>query len=130
MAGKDEKTQESKNDQKPVDFDNSESRMTFLKGELNDMLDGINNIYGQDLMEELLKRLEKTIEGFNDEVSGLIGKLKNGKLFDEDEPEDESAELADDEAAEGDEPEEKTFEQQEEEDSDIIARMRKRISHD
>ena len=133
MPAKDEKPQDAKSAQKPVDLDNSESRMDFLKGELNDMLDGINNVYGQDLMEELLKRLEITIEDFNDEVSGLIGKLKSGKIFEEEEPE-ESTETPDsdgDEDSEGDDAApEKSFEEQEEEDQDIIARMRKRITHD
>ena len=128
MPVKDEKPQESTSVEEPVDLDNSESRMTFLKGELNDMLDGINTIYGQDLMDELLKRLEKTIENFNGEVSGLIGKLKAGKIFEEDEEEEEEDEPAKD--PENDEEPAKSFEDQEEEDSDIIARMRKRITHD
>jgi len=127
MPVKDEKPQESTSVEEPVDLDNSESRMTFLKGELNDMLDGINTIYGQDLMDELLKRLEKTIENFNGEVSGLIGKLKAGKIFEEDEEEEEDEPAKD---PENDEEPAKSFEDQEEEDSDIIARMRKRITHD
>ncbi len=115
-----------------VDFDDSESRMNFLKTQLNDLLDGINNVYGQDLMEELLKRLEKTVEDYNIEVSGLIGKLKEGKIFEEDEP---TAEPASPKAKDDDQPEDendpgKTFEEQEAEDSDIIARMRARKSHD
>jgi hypothetical protein len=106
--------------------------MTFLKGQLNDMLDGINSIYGQDLMDELLKRLEKTVEDFNGEVSGLIGKLTAGKIFEEDTPEEssEKSDSSEDEVLEGDEDPEKSFEDQEEEDQDIIARMRKRITHD
>ncbi|MBT3254391.1 MAG: hypothetical protein HN995_11765 [Candidatus Marinimicrobia bacterium] len=132
MPGKDEKPQEAKSVEEPVDFDNSESRMTFLKGQLNDMLDGINSIYGQDLMDELLKRLEKTVEDFNGEVSGLIGKLTAGKIFEEDTPEEssEKSDSSEDEVLEGDEDPEKSFEDQEEEDQDIIARMRKRITHD
>ncbi len=132
MPGKDEKAKDSKSVEVPVDFDNSESRMTFLKGQLNDMLDGINNVYGQDLMDELLERLEKTVEDFNGEVSGLIGKLKAGKIFEEDAPEEkeEASESSEEDTPDGDEANEKTFEQQEEEDSDIIARMRKRITHD
>ncbi|MBC8376450.1 MAG: hypothetical protein H8E26_10425 [FCB group bacterium] len=132
MPGKDEKPQEPKSVEEPVDFDNSESRMTFLKGQLNDMLDGINNIYGQDLMDELLKRLEKTVEDFNGEVSGLIGKLTAGKIFEEDAPEEstEKSDSAEEDVPEGDEEPEKSFEDQEEEDQDIIARMRKRITHD
>lgn len=130
MPAKDEKPQESTKVEEPVDFDNSESRMTFLKGQLNDMLDGINSVYGQDLMDELLKRLEKTIEDFNGEVSGLIGKLKAGKLFEEESEVEDEEVPSESEEAESDEPHEKSFEEQEEEDSDIIARMRKRISHD
>jgi len=132
MPEKDEKSQESTSVEEPVDFDNSESRMTFLKSQLNDMLDGINNVYGQDLMDELLQRLEKTIEDFNGEVSGLIGKLKAGKIFEEDESDENSSssESDEDEAPEGSEEHEKSFEEQEEEDSDIIARMRRRITHD
>jgi len=132
MPEKASKPKESTSVQEPVDFDSSESRMSFLKGQMNDMLDGINDIYGQDLMDELLTRLERTVEDFNAEVNGLIGKLKAGKIFEEETPE-ESPDSADadadnDPAAEGDN--EKSFEDQEEEDSDIIARMRKRISHD
>ena len=132
MPGKNEKPQEPKSVEEPVDFDNSESRMTFLKGQLNDMLDGINNVYGQDLMDELLERLEKTVEDFNSEVSGLIGKLKSGKIFEEDDPVEmeEASESTNEDDPEGDEPDGKSFEAQEEEDSDIIARMRKRITHD
>ena len=132
MPGKDEKPQESKSVEEPVDFDNSESRMTFLKGQLNDMLDGINNVYGQDLMDELLKRLEKTVEDFNGEVSGLIGKLKAGKIFEEEAPVEstEKSDSPEDDVPEDDEEPEKSFEELEEEDQDIIARMRKRITHD
>ena len=132
MPGKDEKPQDSKSVEEPVDFDNSESRLNFLKGQLNGMLAGINNVYGQDLMDELLKRLEKTVEDFNSEVSGLIGKLKSGKIFEEDAPAEsnEDAESTEEDGPEGDKPHEKSFEDQEEEDSDIIARMRKRITHD
>ena len=132
MPKKDEKPQESTSVQEPVDFDDSESRMTFLKSQLNDMLDGINSIYGQDLMDELLTRLEKTVEDFNGEVSGLIGKLKAGKIYEEEAPEESisSSDSDKDEGVEGEAEPEKSFEEQEEEDSDIIARMRKRITHD
>ncbi|MCF7825160.1 MAG: hypothetical protein K9M55_00940 [Candidatus Marinimicrobia bacterium] len=132
MPEKDEKPEESTTVEEPVDFDNSESRMNFLKGQLNDMLDSINNVYGQDLMDELLKRLEKTVEDFNGEVSGLIGKLKLGKIFEEDDPVESAANSTSsaEDALDSDHEEEKSFEEQEEEDSDIVARMRKRITHD
>jgi hypothetical protein len=119
--------------QESVDLDNSDSRMTFLKSQLNDLLDGINSSYGQELMEELLIRLEKTIEDYNVEVSKLMGKLKSGKIFEEDTPDEDSGfgdhSLEDDFAAE-DEASESNFDDQEAEDADIIARMRKRINHD
>ncbi len=126
-----EEVQETTEVEAPVDFDNSESRMNFLKGQLNDLLDGINNVYGQDLMDELLKRLEKTVEDFNVEVSGLISKLKDGKIFDEEEPEIENLDAPDEDATDDpDQDPEKSFEDQEQEDADIIARMRARITHD
>ena len=112
-----------------VDFDSSESRMKFLKTQLNELLDGINNVYGQDLMEELLKRLEKTVEDYNTEVSGLIGKLKAGKIFTDNEHVDDVEPQTSDATDETDDPE-KNYEDQEAEDSDIIARMRARASHD
>lgn len=119
--------------QESVDLDNSDSRMTFLKSQLNDLLDGINSSYGQELMEELLIRLEKTIEDYNVEVSKLMGKLKSGKIFEEDTPDEDSGfgdhSLEDDFSAE-DEASESNFDDQEAEDADIIARMRKRINHD
>ncbi len=132
MPEKDEKPKESTSVQEPVDFDNSESRMNFLKDQLNDMLDGINNVYGQDLMDELLKRLEKTVEDFNGEVSGLIGRLKAGKIFEENTAEEDSvgSEMDEVDSAEDDEGNEKSFDEQEQEDSDIIARMRKRGKSD
>lgn len=126
--------QETTEVQESVDLDNSDSRMTFLKSQLNDLLDGINNAYGQELMEELLKRLEKTVEDYNDEVSRLMGKLKSGKIFEEPGEADHQglpvdAALNDDDESSAAEPE-SSFDDQEAEDADIIARMRKRITHD
>ena len=120
--------------QESVDLDNSDSRMTFLKSQLNDLLDGINSAYGQELMEELLKRLEKTVEDYNDEVSKLMGKLKSGKIFEEEPSTDTEdmfgdRDLNDEYETSAGEPE-SSFDDQEAEDADIIARMRKRITHD
>ncbi len=125
--------QENTANEETVDFDNPESRMNFLKTQLNDLLDGINNVYGQDLMEELLRRLEKTVEDYDTEVSGLIGKLKAGKIFEEDDSSTETAPglpLDDDEDKHDDEDPSKSFEDQEAEDLDVIARMRARTTHD
>lgn len=134
MPDKKEELQEPVEVQETVDFDNSESRMKFLKSQLNDLLDGINNVYGQDLMEELLKRLEKTVEEFNTEVSSLITRLKDGKILDVEEIPEESTDEVAEATEEGEEGEdgdpEKSFEQQEADDSDIIARMRARVTKD
>ncbi|MEA3287597.1 MAG: hypothetical protein U9Q77_09525 [Candidatus Marinimicrobia bacterium] len=124
-----EEAVETEETEEAVDFDDSESRMKFLKSQLNDLLDGINNVYGQDLMEELLKRLEKTVEDYNTEVSGLISKLKDGKIFDEDEPVVDVQSKVESENGDA-EASGKTFDEQEAEDSDIIARMRARASSD
>ena len=121
MPDKNEEIQETEETPEPVDFNSSESRMTFLKSQLNDLLDGINNVYGQDLMEELLKRLEKTVEDFNEEVSGLMSRLKEGKILESDEPEAEDP-TEESEVEDG----EKDLEEQEAEDMDIIARMKAR----
>ena len=119
---------ETQEGQPAVDFDDSESRMTFLKSQLNDLLDGINDTYGQELMEELLKRLEKTVEDYNEEVSRLMGKLKSGKIFQSDaaaEPTDPSERAAAD--SEFDDASAMTADN---DDADIIARMKARITHD
>lgn len=120
--------QESSEVEETLDFDSSESRLGFLKSQLNDLLDGINNTYGSELMEELLKRLEKTIEDYNVEVSGLMGRLKAGKIFQDDEEEEEDDDLQDDFAPASDDDED--LADKEAEDADIIKRMRARISHD
>jgi len=131
MSDISEELPEANATEEAVDFDNAESRMNFLKTQLNDLLDGINNVYGQDLMEELLQRLEKTVEDYNTEVSGLIGKLKAGKIFDEEEPQIERVpEPTTDEADLDEEDSGKTFENQEAEDLDVIARMKARNTHD
>jgi len=125
MPEKNEEIQETVETPAAVDFDSSESRMTFLKSQLNDLLDGINNVYGQDLMEELMKRLERTIEDFNVEVSDLLARLKDGKILEPDVVEEEAAD-PEAEVGEDGEADEKSFEDQEEEDMDIIARMKAR----
>ncbi|NQV15760.1 hypothetical protein HQ531_09920 [bacterium] len=127
MPEPNEELQESTEEEEAVDFDNPDSRMSFLKSQLNDLLDGINDVYGQDLMEELLKRLEKTVEAFNTEVSGLIGKLKDGKIFEEES--DTSEGKRSDESDDGEDLE-KSFDDMESEDADVIAKMRARHPHE
>lgn len=64
------------NDEQTPDFGNEESCSTYLVSKFDDLLQGINNLYGRELMEELLKRLEKTIAQFHEDVKFLIDELK------------------------------------------------------
>ena len=70
-----------------VDLTDSDKRKEYLTEKLDDLLDGINESYGVTLMEELISRLETTVNGFNDEVNSLMGQLKaigvkRGELLD------------------------------------------------
>jgi len=59
-----------------IDFGKKEAREGYLQAKLDDLLDGINSSYGQALLDELMSRLEATINDFNKEVDELMGSLK------------------------------------------------------
>ncbi|MDP6457234.1 MAG: hypothetical protein QF613_03035 [Candidatus Marinimicrobia bacterium] len=59
-----------------VDLTDSDKRKNYLAEKLDDLLDGINESYGVTLMEELISRLEATVNEFNDEVNSLMEQLK------------------------------------------------------
>jgi len=59
-----------------VNLQDSEDRKKYLSEKLDDLMDGISGSYGVILMEELLKRLEQTINEFNNEVQVLMKSLK------------------------------------------------------
>jgi len=59
-----------------VNLQDSEDRKKYLSDKLDDLMDGISGSYGVVLMEELLKRLEQTINEFNNEVQVLMKSLK------------------------------------------------------
>lgn len=59
-----------------IDFANKEAREGYLQSKLDDLLDGINASYGQALLDELMSRLEATVDDFNKEVDELMGSLK------------------------------------------------------
>ncbi len=50
--------------------------MGYLQAKLDDLLEGINASYGQALVDELIERLEATIQDFNEEVQSLMAILK------------------------------------------------------
>lgn len=64
-------------DGKFTDFGDDENCKNYLISKFDDLLQGINNQYGKELMEELYKRLEKTIATFHEDVQMLIHQLKN-----------------------------------------------------
>ena len=59
-----------------IDFSKKEDREGYLQAKLEDLLDGINASYGQSLLDELMVRLETTIDDFNKEVDDLMDSLK------------------------------------------------------
>ena len=82
-----------------IDFSKKEEREGYLNAKLDDLLDGINSSYGQSLLDELMVRLETTIDDFNKEVDDLMDSLKKSsdekeklmqqiKANDPDEPKD------------------------------------------
>ena len=60
-----------------IDFENKESRLDYLSSKLDDLLDSIHSSYGKTLLDELVTRLHRTIEDFNEEFQGIIGNLKD-----------------------------------------------------
>ncbi len=62
-----------------IDFTNAESRMNYLKENLGYLMGGIDKNYGQVLMDELMRRMEKTVSDFNEEVKEMLGQLQGIK---------------------------------------------------
>ena len=60
-----------------MNFEEQQGRQDYLNNKLDDLLDGINSSYGQELLNELVRRLNRTIEDFNEEFQGIIGNLKD-----------------------------------------------------
>ena len=60
-----------------IDFDNKDSRQNYLNEKLDNLLSGINNTYGQALLDELITRLQRTLDDFNEEVQEIVGDLKD-----------------------------------------------------
>ncbi len=59
-----------------LDFQTETGRKDYLIEKLDDLTDGINATYGKSLLDELVNRLENTVQDFNDEVTELMGQLK------------------------------------------------------
>ena len=59
-----------------IEFNNQDSRLGYLNDKLDDVLDGINTSYGEELFNELVTRLERTVSDFNEEISVLTEAVK------------------------------------------------------
>ena len=59
-----------------IEFNNQDSRLGYLNEKLDDLLEGINTSYGEDLFNELVMRLERTISDFNDEIGVLTDEVR------------------------------------------------------
>ena len=59
-----------------IEFNNQDSRLGYLNENLDDLLEGINSSYGEELFNELVLRLERTINDFNEEISELTEAVK------------------------------------------------------
>ena len=60
-----------------IDFESKDGRNNYLIEKLDDLLGGINASYGQVLLDELVTRLQRTLNDFNEEVEGIMGDLKD-----------------------------------------------------
>ena len=60
----------------PIDFNRKDGRKAFIDNNLSDLLSGINDTYGPIILEELLKRIESTINDFNDQINDAFNTLK------------------------------------------------------
>ena len=59
-----------------IEFNNQDSRLGYLNDKLDDLLDGINASYGEELFNELVERLQRTIDDFNEEIAILTEEVK------------------------------------------------------
>jgi hypothetical protein len=59
-----------------IDFKSADSRMKYLQEHLGHLMKGIDSNYSSVMMSELVRRLEKTVSDFNDEVKAMLSKLQ------------------------------------------------------
>ena len=59
-----------------TDLTTEKGRTDYLLEKFDNLLEVINDSYGQELLNELISRLETTIADFNEEVDELMNQLK------------------------------------------------------
>jgi len=60
-----------------VNLKSKEGQDKFIQDNMSDLVEGVNESYGPVLLEELINRLRKTIEEFNNEISSAFNELKS-----------------------------------------------------
>ena len=59
-----------------IDLKSNEGQDKFIQDNMSDLIEGVNDSYGPVLVEELITRLRKTIEDFNNEITSAFDELK------------------------------------------------------
>ena len=57
-----------------------DAQKEFLMAKINELTDGVAPGYGEEFLEELMRRLEKTVVDFNEEVTLLLDLLKSQSI--------------------------------------------------
>jgi len=60
-----------------IDLKSKEGQSKFIQDNMSDLVEGVNESYGPVLLEELIDRLRKTIEEFNNEITSAFDELKS-----------------------------------------------------
>jgi len=60
-----------------IDLKSNEGQDKFIQDNMSDLIEGVNESYGPVLVEELITRLRKTIEEFNNEITSAFNELKS-----------------------------------------------------
>tara|TARA_B100000614_G_C14263047_1_gene375894 strand:+ start:127 stop:432 length:306 start_codon:yes stop_codon:yes gene_type:complete len=63
-----------------MEFGKKTDRLKYLEDKFDDLLYVISDTYGNVLKDELISRLDLTIEEFNSEMSNLFESLKNKEI--------------------------------------------------
>ena len=59
-----------------INLNSKDGRKSFISNNMSDLMSAVNDTYGPVLLEELLKRIDRTINDFNAEISEAFLRLK------------------------------------------------------
>ena len=60
-----------------IDLKSKQGQDKFIQDNMSDLVESVNDSYGPVLLEELINRLRKTIEEFNNQISSAFDDLKS-----------------------------------------------------